>query len=159
MQLCKSKCCIPLLNLPSCSACSFERGQPPTPMVRSAVVPNPQLKSTQQGTFKNEIQCVTRRSESSILQLLFSFSIAKDDVFCSSLSYLFSIKLLFFCFATCCLLSPFFLLACFTPDSHLTRLLWHPATESRNASCYTRVQFLPSLLTVRLRATRQSAAV
>ncbi len=46
-------------------------------------------------------------------------------------------------------------------DSHLTRLLWHLATESRNASCYPRDQFpsiTPSSLTESNEAERSSVA-
>ena len=58
-------------------------------MVWSALVPNPQLKSNYNyGNFKNENQCATRLSELSILQLISVYSIAKDDSFCNSRSYL-----------------------------------------------------------------------
>lgn len=158
-------CCLPLLSPPSCSACSFEHGHPPTPMVRSAVVPNPQQFKSNfiKGNFKNENQCFTRLSESSISQLISVCSIAKDHsglqqsqlfIFSSNCFFLLRNLLPSFAFFSARLLVSH-------SDSHLTRLLWHLATESRNASCYPRDQFpsiTPSSLTESNEAERSSVA-
>ena len=105
------------------------RINPLTPMCDSALVTQPTASSRLKDIL-NEIQCDPRLPEASFSQTLLVYPIA----FCIACSSLCS----FAFFLPCNLLPsrlrlPFCLLASFTPDSHLTRLPWHPATQSRNA--------------------------
>jgi len=67
-------------------------------MEESAVVPNPQLKSTQSRKFKNENQCVTRLSRKSNLQRNSNQSIPSRSLMLlqQSQPFIFSFKLLLF---------------------------------------------------------------
>ena len=100
-----------------------------TSMCDSTLVTQPTASSRLKDIL-NEMQCDPRLPEASFSQTFLVYTIA----FCNACSSLSS----FAFFLPCNLLPsrlrlPFCLLASFTPDSHLTRLPWHPATQSRNA--------------------------